>query len=188
LSIALGIIADAGGLGDSLGAAGLDCHARWGPFILSGERAETEKLRVDLSRLPVGEVLVGFLLAATIATFATALIFHGGGSTEGGAGVGSKLPETLEERGQFVAATNGCLGCHTTTGQVMVGPSWKGLFGKSEALTDGSTVTVDEAYVRESVQNPLAKVVKGFPPAMPSFATLSDEEIQAIVAYIQSVE
>jgi len=88
--------------------------------------------------------------------------------------------------GQQLAQTKGCLGCHTTDGTPSVGPSWKGLFGKQESLSDGTTVAVDEAYLAESIADPSAKVVENFPPAMPPY-TLNEEDLEAIIAYIKSL-
>ena len=72
-----------------------------------------------------------------------------------------------------------------------VGPTWKGIYGSQEALVDGTTVTVDDAYIRESIVDPNAKIVKGFPPnLMPqNFGdTLSDSDIAAIIDYIKSLK
>ncbi|MBF8267339.1 MAG: coxB [Dehalococcoidia bacterium] len=92
------------------------------------------------------------------------------------------------ESGRQLAQAKGCLGCHSTDGSARVGPSWKGLYGHSHALQDGSTVTVDDAYLLESVRSPGAKVAQGFPPnVMPTF-TLTDGEIDAIIAYIETLK
>jgi len=49
-------------------------------------------------------------------------------------------------------------------------------------------VKVDEAYIRESILTPLAKVVKGFPPAMPTFGgQLTEEQVMSLVAYVKSL-
>ena len=94
--------------------------------------------------------------------------------------------QTPEDRGQLLVAANGCAACHTTDGSVLIGPTWRGVFGKTEELTDGSTVTVDEAYITESIKDPQAKLVKGFPPTMPAFP-FTDEEIANIIAYIKTL-
>jgi cytochrome c oxidase subunit IV/cytochrome c551/c552 len=95
--------------------------------------------------------------------------------------------EDAVEKGKQLAQANGCLGCHSLNGRTLVGPTWLGLYGSQRELQDGSTVTADEAYVRESIVNPAAKVVKGFQPIMPPFSFLKDEQIQALVAYIKSL-
>ncbi|MFQ5523798.1 MAG: c-type cytochrome [Acidimicrobiia bacterium] len=93
--------------------------------------------------------------------------------------------------GKSLAARNGCTACHSPDGAALVGPTWKGLFGKEETLGDGSTVLVDEAYLRESIVDPNAKIVQGYAPnIMPQdFGTrLSDEEIDALIAYIKTLD
>ena len=72
-----------------------------------------------------------------------------------------------------------------------MGPSWKGLYGHEVPLSDGSTAMADDTYVRESITEPNAKVVEGFPPSvMPANfgSTLSDSNIEAITAYIKELE
>jgi cytochrome c oxidase subunit 2 len=71
-----------------------------------------------------------------------------------------------EERGAKWAANLGCVGCHSVDGSPLVGPTWLGLVGRQESLADGSTVTVDEAYITESILHPADKVVAGFQPLM----------------------
>jgi cytochrome c oxidase subunit 2 len=102
-------------------------------------------------------------------------------------GSGAALPSDPIEAGMQVARNNACTACHTTDGTKLVGPSWKGLFGKSESMTDGSSVTIDDAYLAESIRNPKARVVQGFADAMPDFGFLSDEEVNALIAYIKSL-
>lgn len=70
---------------------------------------------------------------------------------------------TPEERGQQWATEFGCNGCHSIDGSTMVGPTWLGIFGETTTLEGGQTATVDEAYLRESILNPGAKIVAGFP-------------------------
>ena len=90
--------------------------------------------------------------------------------------------------GQIVAERNACGACHSIDGAKNVGPTWKGLFGSSESMTDGSSFVVDEAYIAESIRNPAAKIVAGFDNAMTVFDFLSDDEINALVAYIKSLQ
>jgi cytochrome c oxidase subunit 2 len=88
-------------------------------------------------------------------------------------------------RGKALAQTKGCVACHTTDGSPGVGPTWKGLYGKTETLKDGSTALVDEAYLRSFIRNPLARGVKGFAPVMPKIE-MSDDELAALVAHIKT--
>jgi len=87
--------------------------------------------------------------------------------------------------GKSVAQTRGCVACHTVDGSPAAGPTWKGLFGKKETLTDGSTMVADEAFLKNEITNPAARVIKGFAPIMPTVA-LPPEEVDALVAYIQA--
>jgi cytochrome c oxidase subunit 2 len=96
----------------------------------------------------------------------------------------------LEELGPQLYVERACKGCHSIDGAVMPGggPSFKGLFGKQEAMADGSTVTVDEAYLKESILNSQAKIVKGYQAGiMPSYTgQLKDREVDALVAFIKA--
>lgn len=81
-----------------------------------------------------------------------------------------------------------CAGCHTINGDAGTGPTWLGLYGSEVPLEDGSTVTADDEYIRESIQEPTAKVHEGFGPIMPPFPQLTGDDITAIIAYIQTLE
>jgi cytochrome c oxidase subunit 2 len=73
-------------------------------------------------------------------------------------------------------------------GTAKTGPSLLGVFGHSQAMADGSTVVADENYLRESILEPMAKVVAGYEPVMPTYqGRLKDEEITAIIEYLKSV-
>lgn len=83
-----------------------------------------------------------------------------------------------------------CLACHTTTANKGIGPGFKGLWMKEEIMADGSKVAVDENYIRESILNPQAKIVQGFPAGvMPSFAgQLSEEELMGVIEFMKSLK
>lgn len=94
-----------------------------------------------------------------------------------------------EELGKLLYEKQGCSTCHTVDGTPKIGPTWKGLFGKQSSFTDGSSVTVDENYIRESIVDPNAKIVQGFVPSMPTYqGKLKDAEIDGIIAYIKSLK
>jgi cytochrome c oxidase subunit 2 len=100
-------------------------------------------------------------------------------------------PATGAALGQQVAQRAGCAACHSINGTKIIGPTWKGLAGHQVTLTGGQTVTADDAYLHESIVSPNAKVVDGFQPnIMPQdFGTrLSEDEIQAVIAYIHTLE
>ncbi|MEE9412004.1 MAG: cytochrome c oxidase subunit II [Methylococcales bacterium] len=92
----------------------------------------------------------------------------------------------LVEQGRLLAEEKGCLGCHSVDGSTSVGPTWKGLLGKTQTLADGSTVIVDEAYIKESILDPGASVIEGYSPIMSAYE-LSDDEIAALIAYTASL-
>ncbi|MGH8548703.1 MAG: cytochrome c oxidase subunit II [Methylococcales bacterium] len=89
-------------------------------------------------------------------------------------------------KGLEVAQKHGCIGCHSVDGTAGAGPTWKSLFGKTETLEDGSTVVVDEAYLREAIATPSASLVKGFAAIMPPYQ-LSEEDVKALVDYMRSL-
>jgi cytochrome c1 len=95
--------------------------------------------------------------------------------------------QALIDQGKQLATQNGCMGCHSIDGSPGAGPTWKGLFGKEEELTDGTKVKVDEPYLRESIVDPDVKVVKGYSPVMPEYTQFSDEDLKALIAYIKSL-
>jgi cytochrome c oxidase subunit 2 len=87
--------------------------------------------------------------------------------------------------GKALAQSKGCVACHTTDGKPGVGPTWKGLFGKTETFADGSTAKVDKKYLEDFIRNPTARVVKGFAPIMPKI-DMTDAELAALIAYIET--
>ena len=93
------------------------------------------------------------------------------------------------ERGKNIYTKSGCNACHSTDGNPGVGPTFKGLMGKTEILQGGERIKVDENYIRESILEPQSKMVQGFQPVMPSFkGILSGDDISALIAYIKSLE
>jgi len=107
--------------------------------------------------------------------------------------VAASTPATAEE-GKRVWELMGCVACHSTDGSTIgkVGPTWKGLFGRPRVFADGSKTIADEAYLRESIREPAAKVVSGFEKSdagMPSYeGVLSDAQIEALVLYIKTLQ
>jgi cytochrome c oxidase subunit 2 len=95
----------------------------------------------------------------------------------------------LPELGKLLYQKQGCSTCHTVDGSRLIGPSWKGMFGRTEKFTDGSSVAVDENYIRQSILDPQAKVVDTFPPSMPTYqGKLSDRQLSGIIEYIKSLK
>jgi cytochrome c oxidase subunit 2 len=90
--------------------------------------------------------------------------------------------------GEELFKKNACNTCHTTDGSRLVGPSFKGVFGRHESFEDGSAVTVDENYIRQSILQPQAKIVKTYTTAvMPPFV-MKDWKIDALIEYIKTLK
>ncbi len=97
--------------------------------------------------------------------------------------------KTPEGKGQLLAVRNGCTGCHSVDGTRSTGPTWFGLYGSQVPLNDGSTVLADDAFIKESILDPNAKIVAGFPsPSLMPRYEFTDEEIANIIAYIQTLK
>ena len=93
------------------------------------------------------------------------------------------------KRGQTLYQESGCKACHSLDGAKGVGPTWKGVFGSSVPLADGTSVTADEAYLTESIKLPGAKTVNGFSAnAMPSFSYLTDGQVADLVEFIKTLK
>ena len=89
--------------------------------------------------------------------------------------------------GEKLFQQQGCAACHLPTGKGP-GPSLAGVFAKPVKLSTGESVTADEAYIRESILNPQAKLVAGYPPIMPPMkGVLSEEQVAQLIAYIKSL-
>ena len=96
--------------------------------------------------------------------------------------------QTPEARGEAFIAQNACSACHSIDGSAGQGPTWKGLFGSQVGLADGTTVTADEAYIKESILQPQAKIVSGFETVlMPTFQ-FTDQQIADIIAYMKTLK
>jgi len=95
----------------------------------------------------------------------------------------------LTDLGALTFNQMGCATCHSTDGSIKVGPSFLGLFGRQEKITNLGTLSVDENYIRESILEPQSKIVQGFPPAMPTFkGQLSDRRISGLIEYIKTIK
>ena len=96
------------------------------------------------------------------------------------------LENELATRGLEVARQNGCVACHTLDGTVGIGPSWLGMYGKTETMVDGSTVVVDDAYIIESIVRPDAKQVQGYENLMVRYF-IDQEDIDALVEFTRQL-
>ncbi|MCC6962883.1 MAG: cytochrome c oxidase subunit II [candidate division Zixibacteria bacterium] len=105
--------------------------------------------------------------------------------TQSGPGAG----ESLVDYGARLYSQKACITCHSSDGKAGTGPTFKGIFGHTVDLEGGQSVEVDENYIRESILEPKAKVVRGFQPVMPTYqGLLKDKQIDGLVEYIKSLK
>jgi cytochrome c oxidase subunit 2 len=91
------------------------------------------------------------------------------------------------ERGKYYYENKLCKTCHSLDGSAMVGPTFKGIYGRKEVMTDGSELVADDAYLTESIVAPNAHIVKGYPPAMPA-GLLTEKEIPDLIEFLKTVK
>ena len=102
-----------------------------------------------------------------------------------GSSEGVENPVTAGEK---LFAERACITCHLADGTGRA-PSLNGVYGDKVLLADGSVVTADETYLRESILAPAAKIVAGYQPVMPTFqGQLTEEQILDLLAYIKSLQ
>lgn len=103
-------------------------------------------------------------------------------------GFDEKTP--LHEIGAKLYKSRACVTCHSLDGSRIQGPSFKGLYGRTEQIAGQGAVQVDDNYIRESIVNPNAKVVEGYPSGlMPTYkGLLKDREINALIEYIKTLK
>ncbi len=99
---------------------------------------------------------------------------------------GGPPPESPVVAGEKLFTELNCVTCHRPDSAGR-GPLLEGIFGRPVKLASGDTVVADEAYVRESIVNPAARVVAGYQPVMPTYlGQVSEEQLISLVAYIES--
>lgn len=103
--------------------------------------------------------------------------------------VADEFPESRAARAELdgpgLFAAYGCAACHADP---KLAPPLDGVFGKHVALDGGATVVVDDAYLREAIVDPAAKLVAGYRPTMPAYgATLVADELEKLVAHVRSL-
>jgi cytochrome c oxidase subunit 2 len=94
---------------------------------------------------------------------------------------------SLASQGEKLFQKYACNTCHTNdaTGR---GPVLAGVYGTPVTLTDNSTVIADENYIRESILNPQAKIVRGFTGIMPTFqGQVSEDDLLKLISYVRSL-
>ncbi len=95
----------------------------------------------------------------------------------------------LPQLGEQLYKTQGCSACHTIDGRPSVGPTWKGLYGRSALLKNGQAVKADDNYLRQSIVDPAGQVVQGYEAVMPTYkGKLTDRELNGLIDYIKTLK
>jgi cytochrome c oxidase subunit 2 len=98
------------------------------------------------------------------------------------------IGRTLPEVGELLYNRLGCKACHSLDGSKLVGPSFKDMYGFEFDTVEGVRITVDDAYVKESILTPNVSVIAGFQPVMTPYEGLVDDrEIEAITAWLRTL-
>jgi cytochrome c oxidase subunit II len=85
-----------------------------------------------------------------------------------------------------LAESKGCRACHSLDGTAGIGPSWAGSYGGNRTFADGSQLPADDAYLRESILQPAARVVAGYQNVMVA-AALSEDEVATLLTLIRQL-
>jgi cytochrome c oxidase subunit 2 len=97
------------------------------------------------------------------------------------------VSDSLVATGERVFRTRGCSGCHAP-GSAIHAPLLEGLYGRKAPLADGTLVTADEQYLRDSIVLPNKQIAAGYQPIMPTYqGQISEEELSALMAYLKSI-
>lgn len=102
----------------------------------------------------------------------------------------SAVPAEAHMSGLKILQEKGCLGCHSTDGTPRIGPTLKGIYGSKVAVTTNGkerVIVADDVYLRNSILDPGADIVKGYQNIMPKLP-VTDEEAAAIVEYLKSLK
>ncbi|MCX7992032.1 MAG: cytochrome c [Fimbriimonadales bacterium] len=100
----------------------------------------------------------------------------------------TKAVDPEAAKGKLVFVQTGCNACHMHPATGKDYPDLRGLYGSQVKLKDGSTVIADDAYLRESILNPNKQLVAGYPPSMPPYNYLKEEQVNQLIAYIRSLK
>jgi len=101
---------------------------------------------------------------------------------------GAGATKTAAARGEELFAAYACVSCHRPDSRARA-PLLAGIFGKPVQLSSGATTTASEDYLRESILNPMAKVVAGYQPVMPTYqGQIGEEDLIQLIAYIKTLQ
>jgi cytochrome c oxidase subunit 2 len=93
--------------------------------------------------------------------------------------------------GKDLLTRYGCIACHSLDGSKRIGLTFKGIYGRERVVIRQGreeTITVDDAYLKRSIIQPQADIVKGYPPVMQSFADMPEKDIEDILGYLKTLE
>ncbi len=163
---------------------------------MAGTTARDDLLRWLLGGLVAGAIVLGLLAAAYKIGYHRGQ--RGKQAAASAAVTSTPAPTTTNApaagaaaRGKELFTTYGCSGCHSLTGAAGAGPTMKGLAGSSVQLSDGRTVTADDAYLTKATADPDAEIVKGYGQGVMSAAIASfdlaskPQDVAALVAFVK---
>lgn len=149
-------------------------------------------LAAELNGRRGGKTKRSRLVAALAALAAVAVVSSSVGCSGGEDKTAAPPKDPVVAKGLAVVEAKACLSCHSTDGSAGTGPTWKGLAGSEVPLADGRTVTADRPYLRRSILEPDAEIVKAYPPGVMSSTitpgSVTPEEADAVVAYIETLK
>jgi cytochrome c oxidase subunit 2 len=100
---------------------------------------------------------------------------------------GSTSGASLAQNGERLFASLGCGSCHSGTADSH-GPSLAQVYGNKLQMANGSFVTVDDAFLRDTILNPTMHQVAGYAPIMPTYqGQISEEGLIDLVEYIKNL-
>jgi len=100
---------------------------------------------------------------------------------------GSTSGASLAQNGERLFASLGCNSCHSGEASAR-GPNLAQTYGSTLQLTDGSSVTANDAFLREAILNPSTRVTQGYAPIMPTYqGQVSEEGLIDLVEYIKNL-
>lgn len=100
-----------------------------------------------------------------------------------------KEPSTTNSA-EVILENYGCLDCHSTDGEELVGPTFKDIFNrKTVILKNGEEITIitDRDYLRRAILDPEIEMVKDYEPMMPPFeGEIAKDELEIILDYFEN--
>lgn len=99
-------------------------------------------------------------------------------------------PGSAQLDGAALAASQGCLGCHSADGTPRVGPTFKGLFGSQRRVVQNGqklTLQADRGYLARAIRQPGVEITEGFQPMMPAYPDLTDQQLEQLIDYLEGL-